>query len=220
MGSIGDIHVITFITHKSHFQDRNRYSAPVGTGHVVSRDHTFVGKSGGRTVAVYDTFGQSITFFDKVCIKILVGAGRCHSKCSGSGCAVVAVCMNADGDICILRGGKFRTFFVADRFIVVFACHDDFISAGRQFLFKNERYLQIYFVFRNFGIVAGGTGRCLVFGLRGAGSHRFLGAHINPAALMSRIDAYGKSGVIGRSTGGSVGCRPVNSGRSGIPGVF
>ena len=141
VGSISDIHVITFITHKSHFQDRNRYSAPVGTGHIVCRDHTFVGKSGGRTVAVYDTFGQSITFFDKVCIKILVGAGRCHSKCSGSGCAVVAVCMNADGDICILRGGKFRTFFVADRFIVVFSCHDDFISAGSQFLFKNERHL-------------------------------------------------------------------------------
>ena len=73
--------------------------------------------------------------------------------------------MNADGDICILRGGKFRTFFVADRFIVVFSCHDDFVAAGSQFLFKNERYLQIYFVFRNFGIVAGGAGRCLVFGL-------------------------------------------------------
>ena len=219
VGGIGDIEVIILVAHKSHFQDRNRNGAPVGAGHVVCGDHPFVGKTGCIAVAVYDAGCKSVAFFDDVCIQILVRTGRSHGKCSGSRRTVVTVGMDADGDVRIGLCGKFGAFDVADRFVIVFTGHDDLISAGGQLFFEYLGDFEIDFILRYFGEISCCTGRSLVLGLGRTGCHRFLCTHVNPAALMSRIDADDELFSIGRRCGRRVGSRPVDAGGSVVRSI-
>ena len=74
MRGIGNIKIIILIAHKSHFQNCYRDGTPVGSGHIIRRDHALVAKTGGSTVVLDDAAGKSLAFLNDVLVKILVGS--------------------------------------------------------------------------------------------------------------------------------------------------
>ena len=63
---IGDIQIIILITHKSHLKDRNRNSTPVGSRHIIRRDHPKISKPGRITVMIDDTACKRIAFLNDI----------------------------------------------------------------------------------------------------------------------------------------------------------
>ena len=124
---IGDIQIIILITHKSHLKDRNRNSTPVGSRHIIRRDHPKISKPGRITVMIDDTACKRITFLNDILIQILIGRSRSHRKRTGRSRTVIAICMDTHRDISTFFRSKFRAFLVADSRVVILTGHNNII---------------------------------------------------------------------------------------------
>ena len=172
--------------HEPHFQNRDRYRAPIDACHGITVLNTQIIEPGRLAIGIQNTGGKTFGLCRERS-HVWIGTGRTHCQRPGLLMRRFAVRMDPHKNLSPLVPGHKRTLTVADGGLVIRSRHDHRVSSFFKNIPKHQRDIQVQRIFRDARIRTLRAGSSPDFHFGRPGPVWFLRTHIDFIALMPRI---------------------------------